>query len=170
VRFAPLIGRAARVLDLACGAGRHAKLLASTYGANVVAVDRDAAALQSLEHVANVQTRCLNLEDDHWPLADEMFDCVIVTNYLWRPRFDDVLRLVAPDGVLLYETFAAGNEVFGKPSRPDFLLQPNELLARVRNRMQVVAFEQGQIEFPKRAVVQRISAVGPARAWPITLS
>jgi SAM-dependent methyltransferase len=168
-RFAPLIARGARVLDLACGAGRHAKLLAGTYGANVVAVDRDAEALRALEHVANVETRCLDLEGETWPLAGETFDAVIVTNYLWRPRLDDVLALIAPDGVLIYETFAAGNEAFGKPSRADFLLQPNELLARVRNRLQIVAFEQGRVEFPKTAVIQRIAAMGAGRRWPVEL-
>jgi SAM-dependent methyltransferase len=166
VRFAPLIKPGARVLDLACGAGRHARLLAERCNAQVTAVDRDPVAIGLLANLPNIAPQVLDLEDETWPLAGQTFDAVIVTNYLWRPRFDDVLACVAADGVLIYETFAAGNEAFGKPSRADFLLQPNELLARVRNRLQIVAFEQGKVELPKPAVVQRIVAVGPARGWP----
>jgi SAM-dependent methyltransferase len=169
VRFAPLIESGGSVLDLACGAGRHARYLAARCNAHVTAVDRDSAAIAWLANVSNVSPYVLDLEGDTWPLAEQTFDAVIVTNYLWRPRFDDVLACVAPDGVLIYETFAAGNEAFGKPSRADFLLQPNELLARVRNRLQIVAFEQGEVKFPKPAVVQRIVAVGPSRGWPTSL-
>ncbi len=169
VRFAPLIAPGARVLDLACGAGRHARYLAQSCAAHVIAVDRDPIALEALRGVPNVVTQALDLEGDVWPLAGRSFDAVIVTNYLWRARFDDVLACVAPDGVLIYETFAAGNEAFGKPSRADFLLQPNELLARVRNRLQIVAFEQGEVSLPKQAVVQRITAVGSGRGWPTRL-
>jgi SAM-dependent methyltransferase len=169
MRFAPLIKPGARVLDLACGAGRHARYLAEHRGARVAAVDRDPAALGLLANLPNIAPQVLDLEGETWPLAGQTFDAVIVTNYLWRPRFDDVLACVAPDGVLIYETFAAGNEAFGKPLRADFLLQPNELLARVRNRLQIVAFEQGKVELPKPAVVQRIVAVGTARGWPSAL-
>ncbi len=171
MRFAQLVPHGARVLDFACGAGRHARFFAQAREAYVVAVDRDADALAGLEAVNRVHTRCLDLEDDHWPFGgDEKYDAVVVTNYLWRPRFDDLLNLVKPDGLLIYETFAAGNEAFGKPSRPDFLLQPNELLARLRDRLQIVASEQGQVSAPKSAVVQRIAAVGPARQWPTLLT
>lgn len=170
MRFLPLIARGALVLDLACGAGRHARVLALNAGARVVAVDRDAGALKNLAHLVGVETRCLDLEGPDWPLAGESFDAVIVTNYLWRPRFAEVLALIKPDGVLIYETFAAGNEAFGKPSRPEFLLAPNELLTRVQSAgMQVVAFEQGRVDQPKPAVVQRIAAVGAGRSWPATL-
>jgi SAM-dependent methyltransferase len=169
VRFASLIKLGARVLDLACGAGRHARYLAEHRGALVTAVDRDPIALELLAILPNIAPQVLELEGETWPLAGQTFDAVIVTNYLWRPRFDDLLACVAPDGVLIYETFAAGNEAFGKPARADFLLQPNELLARVRNRLQIVAFEQGKVELPKPAVVQRIVAVGAARGWPSAL-
>jgi SAM-dependent methyltransferase len=169
VRFAPLIKRSARVLDLACGAGRHARYLAEHRNAHVTAVDRDPIAIGFLANVPHIAPQVLELEGETWPLAGHTFDAVIVTNYLWRPRFDDLLACVSPDGVLIYETFAAGNEAFGKPSRADFLLQPNELLARVRNRLQIVAFEQGKVELPKPAVVQRIVAVGAGRGWPSAL-
>ncbi len=166
VRFAALIAPGARVLDLACGAGRHARYFALQGGALVTAVDRDTDALASLKDIPNISAQCLDLEGDAWPLAGQTFDAVIVTNYLWRPRFDDLLASVKPDGVLIYETLAAGNEAFGKPSRADFLLQPNELIARVRNRLQIVAFEQGEITHPKPAVVQRLCALGAQRPWP----
>ena len=169
MRFAPLIARGARVLDLACGAGRHARFMAQTCGAVVTAVDRDAAALETLKGVPDISPLLLDVEGDVWPLSGHTFDVVVVTNYLWRPRFDALLACVAPDGVLIYETFAAGNEAFGKPSRPDFLLQSNELLARVRNKLQIVAFEQGEVIVPKPAVVQRIAAVGSGRGWPARL-
>jgi SAM-dependent methyltransferase len=157
------------VLDLACGAGRHARFLAQSRGAIVTAVDRDPTAIAALANVPNITPQVLDLEGETWPLAGQAFDAAIVTNYLWRARFDDVLACVAPDGMLIYETFAAGNEAYGKPSRADFLLQPNELIARVRNRLQIVAFEQGKVELPKPAVVQRIVAVGSARGWPAEL-
>ena len=169
MRFAPLIACGARVLDLACGAGRNARYVARACGAVVSAVDRDAAALETLKGTPNISPLLLDLEGEVWPLEGQTFDVVIVTNYLWRPRFDDLLGCVAPDGVFIYETFAVGNEAFGKPSRPDFLLQPNELLARVRNRLQIVAFEQGEVSLPKPAVVQRIAAVGSGCGWPARL-
>ncbi len=169
VRFSALIAAGGAVLDLASGAGRHARYLAQHRACTVLAVDRDAASLAALAGIAGIQTQVVDLEGEDWPLAGTRFDAVIVTNYLWRPRFDDVLALLKPDGVLIYETFAAGNEAYGKPSRAAFLLQPNELLARIRNRLQVVAFEQGVVSQPKPAVVQRIAALGPARSWPTEL-
>jgi SAM-dependent methyltransferase len=168
-RFCALIAAGGTVLDLACGSGRHARYLAQQRACTVLAVDRDASVLASLAGVAHIETQVVDLEGDAWPLAGATFDAVIVTNYLWRPRLDDVIALLKPNGVLLYETFAAGNEAYGKPSRADFLLQPNELLARIRNRLQVVAFEQGVVAEPKPAVVQRIAALGPARLWPTDL-
>jgi SAM-dependent methyltransferase len=166
VRFAPLIKPGARVLDLACGAGRHARYLAQSRNAHITAIDRDPVVIGMLANLPNIAPQVCDLEGETWPLAGQSFDAVIVTNYLWRPRFDDLIACVAADGVLIYETFAAGNEAFGKPSRADFLLQPNELLARVRNRLQIVAFEQGTVQLPKPAVVQRIVAVGVQRGWP----
>ena len=100
-----------------------------------------------------------DIENGPWPFAGETFDAVVVTHYLWRPRLPDIVAAVAPGGVLLYETFAAGNETVGKPSRPDFLLKPGELLAAC-DGLQVVAYENGWLDAPPR-FVQRIAAVRP---------
>jgi len=165
-RFAPLVRAGGRVIDVACGQGRHARFFAAR-GAQVVAVDRDPAALVSLAGLPNVAVRQLDLEGDAWPLGGIDFDAVVVANYLYRPRFDALLDLVAEDGVLLYETFAAGNEAYGRPSNPAFLLAPGELAERTRARLTIVAFEQGRVVASGRsAMVQRLAAVGPGRAWP----
>jgi SAM-dependent methyltransferase len=158
VRFAPLIATGAKVLDYACGSGRHARWLAER-GMQVDAVDRDRAALDRLQGVAGVQARELDLEGDAWPLAGECYDAVVVTNYLYRPRIDAMLALLPPGGVLIYETFMVGNERFGKPSSPAFLLQPGELVERLRGEWTVVAFEQGEVALPRPAVVQRVCAL-----------
>jgi SAM-dependent methyltransferase len=165
-RFAPLVARGARVLDVACGRGRHTRLFAAR-GCRVLAIDRDAAALAALAEVAGVETRAVDLESGAWPLPGERFDAVVVVNYLHRPLFPHLLRALAADGVLLYETFAQGNEAHGRPSNPDFLLARDELLRRVGDALTVVAFEQGRVAAPGRdAVVERLAAIGPARAWP----
>jgi SAM-dependent methyltransferase len=157
------------VLDVAAGRGRQARLFASR-GATVVAVDRDAAALAASAHVAGVTTRVADLETGTWPLAGETFDAVVVVHYLHRALFPHLVAALAADGVFLYETFAAGNEAYGRPTNPDFLLRPGELLAVVGDRLTVVAFEQGRIEMGDGpAVVQRIAAVGPRRTWPPSL-
>jgi SAM-dependent methyltransferase len=170
VRFAHLVRRGARVLDLACGHGRHARFLAAR-GASVLAVDRDAEALASLAGIAGVATRAIDLEAGPWPLGDSRFDAIVVTNYLHRPLLSPLLGALAPDGTLLYETFAAGNEAFGRPSNPAFLLAPGELVEVLSNRLTIVAFEQGRTSAPGRdAVVQRVAAVGRGRAWPPPLS
>ena len=157
-RFAPLIPLGGRVLDLACGSGRHARLLAGM-GYQVDAVDRDALALATLEGVPGITTRNTDLEGDPWPYGTTCFEGVIVTNYLHRPRFAALLDLLRPDGVLIYETFMVGNETLGKPSNPEFLLNTGELFERVHPRLTVVAFEQGRVDQPKPALVQRICAI-----------
>ena len=166
-RFSPLIPKGGLVLDLACGSGRHASLLAHQ-GYNVLAVDREIAALNALiktlpiEVGAKIESFEVNLEGDSWPLGDlPRFDGVVVTNYLYRPYVDRLLPILNPGGVLIYETFALGNEQFGKPSNPEFLLKPNELLGLIEaNRgFQIVSFEQGLVKFPKSASIQRICAV-----------
>jgi len=169
-RHASLIEPRGRVLDLASGHGRHARLLARR-GFRVLAVDRDAQALAALAGEPGIETRAIDVESSPWPFAPGEFDAVVVANYLHRPLFDAILASLAPAGTLIYETFAHGNEAYGRPRRPEFLLLPDELLDVVHNRMTVVAFEQGKIATARGiVVVQRIAAVGKARAWPPPLA
>ena len=157
-RFAALIPEHGLVLDVACGAGRHARLLA-TLGYRVEAVDRDAQLLAGLQGIPGITTRVADLEGDAWPYEAASFDGVVVTNYLHRPRFDALIDALKPGGVLIYETFMVDNETLGRPSNPEFLLKEGELLDRVRPRLTVVAFEQGRVDSPKPAFIQRICAV-----------
>lgn len=152
-RFAPLIPAGGDVLDLACGGGRHARLLAGL-GYHVEAVDRDANALAMLAGVANVTTRCADLEGGPWPYYADVFDGIVVNRYLWRPLFPQIFNCLAEGGVLIYETFMEGQQLYGKPSNPAFLLRPGELLDLVGKRFTVVAFEQGEI--PGQQVIQHI--------------
>ena len=169
VRFAHLVAPGARVLDVAAGHGRHARFFAQR-GARVLAVDRDAAALAALADCAGVETRAVDLETGNWPLAGERFDAIVVVNYLHRPLFPHLVAGLADDGVLLYETFARGNEAYGRPANPDFLLERDELLQLAAGALTVVAFEQGLVPGTERgAVVQRLAAVGLARPWPPVL-
>lgn len=162
-RFAYLITAGGKVLDYACGSGRHARWLAKQ-GFRIDAVDRDAVALELLVGVPHVSAGQADLEEGVWPFAGKRFDAVVVTNYLYRPRFPLLLDLLAPGGVLIYETFMVGNERHGKPSNPDYLLQPDELLQRLGSGWTVVAFEQGEIAEPRPACVQRVCAVKGAGA------
>lgn len=160
-RYCRLIPSGGRVLDLACGRGRHARLLAAE-NYRVFAVDRNRQALLALDAVGGVETACLELEDDDWPLAGQQFDGIVVCNYLWRPRLPDLLALLAPGGVLIYETFMAGNAAFGKPSNPDFLLQPGELRSLVAGQgWQEIAFFEGYVGQPAPARRQAIVARRP---------
>jgi SAM-dependent methyltransferase len=171
-RFAHLIPTGARVLDLACGYGRHALYFAAR-GARVVAIDRDATTLATLTGVAGIETRLADLESEPWPLGDQRFDAIVVSHYLHRPLLANLCAALAADGTLLYETFATGNEAYGRPSNPAFLLRAGELLelaAATTPPLTVVAFEQGMADIANRpAVVQRLAAVGPARTWPPAL-
>lgn len=162
-RFAPLIPKGGRVLDLACGSGRHARFLAAL-GHPVEAVDRDAESLQFLAGTAGVNATRADLEGGPWPYSGVRFAAIVVANYLHRPLFPRLLDALEEGGVLLYETFARGNEKFGRPSNPDFLLKPGELLDVVRGRLRVVAYEDLFVAEPKPAMVQRICAVGPGHA------
>lgn len=153
-RWSHLVAAGATVLDVACGSGRHVRWFAQR-GARVTGVDRDAAATAPLAAIAEVVVA--DIEAGPWPFAARRFDAVIVTNYLWRERLPDLIDSVAPDGVLIYETFAAGNETVGKPSNPKFLLQPGELL-RAAAGLRVIAFEDGFEDAPQRWV-QRIVAI-----------
>ena len=158
-RWSHLVPSDAAVLDVACGGGRHTRWFANR-GCRVTAVDRDALALQGLTSVAN--TLQADLEGASWPLPGASFDAVVVTNYLWRPLLPEIARSLAPSGLLIYETFARGNERYGKPSNPDFLLQSGELLgwAQVEG-WQVIAYEEGVAHGPDR-LVQRLVARCPA--------
>ena len=157
-RFSPLIPAAAQVLDLACGQGRHARYL-QAQGQRVTGVDRDGAALQALQADTAGEWLLADIENGPWPLDGRAFDAVVVTNYLWRPLWPHILGSVAPGGLLLYETFAQGNEAFGKPSRPDFLLAPGELLQACAG-WHIVAYEHGQLGEPD-CMVQHIAALRP---------
>ncbi len=153
-RFAPLLPPGARVLDLACGSGRHLRWLAAQ-GFVVTGVDRDEAALAPLRALAEIIVA--DIEAGPWPLAGRFFDGIVVTNYLWRPLLPLIQQALAPGAVLIYETFADGQQTVGKPSRPDFLLQNGELL-RAFAGLRVVAYEDGFQPDPER-FVQRLVAV-----------
>jgi SAM-dependent methyltransferase len=141
------------VLDVGCGSGRHVRWLAAR-GARVTGVDRDAAAVEPLRGIAEIIVA--DIENGPWPLAGRRFDAVLVTNYLWRPLLPAIVAAVADGGTLIYETFAVGNEAFGKPSNPAFLLRPGELLEAAHG-LHVVAYEDGLLDDPPRRV-QRICA------------
>ena len=163
-RFVALIRRDGRVLDLAAGSGRHTRLLLES-GFTVCAVDRDISALLPLAG-AGCEVRQIDLETgDASPLGTG-YDGIVVTNYLHRPLLPAIAPALAPGGVLIYETFARGNERFGRPRNPDFLLLPGELLDAFA-MLTVVAFEQGEVSVPRPAVIQRIAAVaGPMGRLP----
>ena len=167
VRFAPLVPAGATVLDLACGAGRHARLFLER-GHPVTAIDVDVTGLDDLRGHPQLEIVQADLENAPWPLAGRRFGAVVATNYLWRPLFPMILDAVDGGGVLLYETFARGNEAYGRPTNPEFLLQPGELIEVVRGRLQIVAYEHGYLERPRPGVKQRLCAARSDR--PLRLS
>jgi SAM-dependent methyltransferase len=153
VRWSNTIAPNGSVLDLACGSGRHVRYLAAR-GLRVTAVDRNREGLDRCSAAA--ERIEADLESAPWPLAGRRFDAVVVTNYLWRALMPHIVDCVAPNGLLLYETFARGNERFGKPSNPEFLLRAGELLTHV-NGLHVLAFEDGTADAPTRRI-QRVAA------------
>ena len=165
-RFAGLVKPGGAVLDVACGSGRHLRWLV-TQGFAVTGVDRDAAALDAIAaQCPAAELVTADIEAGPWPLPGRRFDAVVVTNYLWRALLPQLRAALAPGGVLIYETFATGQQTVGKPSRPEFLLQPGELLQAFAG-LRVVAYEDGfEAETPR--YVQRIVAVhaqaGPDKA------
>jgi SAM-dependent methyltransferase len=175
-RWSHLVKAQGAVLDVACGRGRHAWWF---YGLNhtLTLIDRSQAAMDAIAIAAQACDKVVaDIENGPWPLAGRQFDAVVVTNYLWRPLMPTLLASLAPDGVLIYETFTAGNETVGKPSRADFLLQPGELL-QVCKDLRVVAFEDGFIQsagntsprFVQRIVAIREDAVNsPAARYLLT--
>lgn len=166
-RWAGAIRPGGRVLDVACGYGRHLRFL-SSLGFSVVGVDRDEEALSALGPLDRVEVRVADLESGAWPFAPGEFDGVVVTNYLHRPLFPHLVGALRSGGVLIYETFAAGNERYGRPSNPDFLLRPGELLKSVEP-LSVIAFEQGLISMPKQALIQRVCAARSSGTGVIAL-
>lgn len=164
-RFAGLVPPGGTVLDVAAGGGRHARLFRAL-GHRVVAIDRDTARLRAdLGGEPGLEIVTADLESGApWPLPGRRFDAVVVANYLHRPLLSVLVASVAAEGVLLYETFARGNERFGKPSNADFLLRPGELLEAVRGALEVVAYECLEVALPRPAVVQRIAAARRSRA------
>ena len=155
VQWAGLIAPGAAVLDVAAGGGRHSRFLAGR-GHKVTAVDRDISAIAADPDIESIQA---DLEDGSpWPLAGRRFGAIVVTNYLHRPLFPRLIDSLEAGGVLLYETFMEGNERFGRPTNPDFLLKEGELLDVVRGRFAVTAYEARLISEPKMAMVQRIAA------------
>ena len=157
-RFAHLVRAHGNVLDLACGGGRHARLFHER-GHPVTAVDRDLSRLGSLRELPGIEAIAADLEHAPWPFAGRRFAGIVVVNYLWRPLFPHLLDALEPGGALLYETFARGNERYGKPSNPDFLLAPGELLELARDRLEIVAYEHGTVFEPRPARVQRLAAL-----------
>jgi SAM-dependent methyltransferase len=158
LRFAGQVPAGGRVLDLACGGGRHTRLFLDL-GHPVLAMDRDIAWVSDLAGRPDLETLEADLEDGRpFPLAGQRFAGVVVTNYLYRPILSALVESVAPGGVLIYETFSRGNERFGRPSNPAHLLEPGELLGAVRGSLRILAYEDLDVEQPKPAAVQRICA------------
>jgi SAM-dependent methyltransferase len=160
-RWSHLVPARGAVLDVACGHGRHMRWF-SAQGHPVIGVDRSEEAIAAAAGLG--EAVLADIENGPWPFAGRTFDGVVVTNYLWRPLLATIVQSVAPGGALIYETFAVGNETVGKPSRPDFLLQPGELL-RACQDLRVVAYEEGFLDGPPR-FIQRIAAVRPRSGGP----
>lgn len=158
LRFAGGFPAGGAVVDIACGGGRHGCLFLER-GHPVTFVDIDVSGVTDLQGAPGVEIVAADLEGSAaWPLGCRRFDGVVATNYLWRPILSRVIGLAGPGGLLIYETFARGNETYGRPRNPDFLLEPGELFEAARGRLEVIAYEQRVIAEPKPAVIQRMAA------------
>ncbi len=169
MRFAEQLAPGAEVLDLACGEGRHARALAAR-GCRVEAIDRDIACGQALAGVTGVRFRNLDLESGPWPLEPDAYDAIVVANYLHRPRLALLARSLRKGGLLIYETFAHGQQCLGRPTCPDYLLAPFELAAVFAPLLHVLAFEDGLVQEPRPARVQRLCAIRADRSRPDQLA
>lgn len=154
-RHMHLIAGGGAVLDLAAGRGRHSRLLLEA-GHHVIAADRDVSGLADLD---GAQTIEIDLEAEPWPFAEAKFAGIVVTNYLHRPLFSHLIDALAGGGVLIYQTFAIGNEAYGRPKNPDYLLRTGELLDAFTPALAVIAYEHGIVQRPEPAVIQRIAAI-----------
>jgi SAM-dependent methyltransferase len=163
VRFAPEVAPDGKVLDLACGGGRHGRLFL-TRGHKVCFLDIDLAGIADLAGQPDAELLQADLEHAHWPFpakedkGERQFDAIVVVNYLWRPLFPQLVAALAPTGLLLYETFMQGHERIGRPTNPDYLLARDELFERLKESCDILAFEQGWQETPSPAMRQRICA------------
>jgi SAM-dependent methyltransferase len=159
-RFAPRIREGGTVLDVAAGSGRHARYLREL-GFRVVAVDADTSRLADLADDAEAEIVEADLENAGWPFEERIFDGIVVTFYLHRPLLPVLAESLAPGGVLIYETFAEGNEEYGRPRNPAFLLREGELVEAFAPKLKVIAYEHGYEEHPRPGVRQRICALRP---------
>jgi SAM-dependent methyltransferase len=157
MKYAPQIKSKGRVLDLACGKGRHAIWLAQQ-GFLVDAIDRDQNTTSHMKDIENINVLILDLETSEPPKFTHTYDGIIVSRYLHRPLLTLLADILNPSGILIYETFMSGNERYGKPSNPDFLLLPDELLTTYAPLLSIIGFEQGEEQEPRPAVIQRICA------------
>lgn len=159
IKHIGLIPNTGTVLDLACGNGRHTRILLE-YGCSVTAIDQDISGVSDLSDRAKLSAHALDLENrSQWPFSGDRFSAIIVTNYLYRPLFPTIIKALAPGGILLYETFASGNESLGRPRNPKHLLVEGELLSTVMRHLHVVSYQHGKVNLPRPAVIQRICAV-----------
>ena len=157
-KYSSLIPKERPILDVACGNGRHSFYM-QNLGYEVVAVDKDLTAINANQFQSDISIIEADLERQLWPFSQQIFSGVIVVNYLWRPLFQSILDSVAPGGVLLYDTFGQGNEKFGRPRNPDFLLAPEELKNLCRNKFDIIDYFHGVTKSPAPAIRQSIAAI-----------